>query len=84
MSEVDFSDIPYFGDAHCSVYDVEDFDAFRGDAVDNQMRIDDHVSVNTVFGGDMAARRIRQVTFMERQQCVIYLLQVSLPEGSQN
>ena len=57
--------------------DVEYFDALCGDAVDNQVEFVDNVAIHQVFGGDVAAWGVRKIMFMERQQGITYLLQVS-------
>ena len=63
---------PYLADAHRAMNDVENFNVFGSNAVDNQMGVEYYVAIHAASGGNVATRRIRQIKYWKRFNLIYY------------
>ena len=56
-----FTHTAYLADARRTMYNVQHFDTRDGDAVDNQMSVEDDVAVHAAFGRNVAAWWINDI-----------------------
>ena len=70
-SNLHASHAPYPAHAHGAMHDVQNLDTCCGNAVNDQMRVENDVAVLAAFGGDMAAGRVVGVKDFSQVRFVI-------------